>query len=316
MNPDSFGLHFPFLLISDGSQNEQIAHQLLSTAAERLAVAAGQVELPEVQSPVIVDASSYATRSTIQTLQSTQTTAPGLIGIGWHDRKATKPSTTDHSLPSESLLARLLRNTTCPILIAPTPVDRDWQPSWKRVLLVVNRSEATQQAIAITRQLIPAGIEQIQILGVQAPLRSPYPLAPFSPLAVPSPSWQLTHSIQQVQREQGDRLVQRTKAALSPSDLTIQTLVEMGEPGPIICRIAQQADVVIIGNALPQWTVSANHHPVFRYARLSPTSHYVIHHAPCPVLLCRAFRQTVPLRIFSPLKIKQQPQERSAQDNV
>ena len=57
-------------------------------------------------------------------------------------------------------------------------------------------------------------------------------------------------------------------------------VVEEGEPGATICRVAEQGryDLVVIGS---------HGHGVVRRALLGSVSHHVLHHAPCPVLVVR-----------------------------
>ncbi|MBE9181496.1 universal stress protein [Oculatella sp. LEGE 06141] len=317
MNHNGFGLHLPFLLITDGSHRDEVAQQLLTPVAQLLHSPENQPE-----SPAILDTPSHTIRSLIKTLQSAQPSPPGLIAIGWPPGNKAQHRMANAKLPlgmGSRVFETLLRQTACPLLVMRVPETEGWEPSWKRVLLVVNRSDATKQAIAITQQLIPAGVQQVTILNVQPPLSAPYPLGPFSPFAMPMPSWQLTHSLQQVQKEQGEHLVSRVQSALKQSAIEIQLSAQVGEPGATICRMAEQADVIIMGYNSIQWVVAANRTPVFRYARLSAVSHYVLQHAPCPVLFCRTSHLTLPLKLFSQDKAKQQAQtgqERSAQDTL
>jgi nucleotide-binding universal stress UspA family protein len=57
-------------------------------------------------------------------------------------------------------------------------------------------------------------------------------------------------------------------------------LVEVGEPGPTICRVAGHlnADVVVLGSHGHGW---------FQRVLLGSVSRYVIDHAPCPVFVVR-----------------------------
>lgn len=57
--------------------------------------------------------------------------------------------------------------------------------------------------------------------------------------------------------------------------------VELGRSGPVICRFAADAhaDVVVVGS---------RGQGELRRALLGSTSSYVVHNAPCPVLVVRA----------------------------
>jgi nucleotide-binding universal stress UspA family protein len=133
--------------------------------------------------------------------------------------------------------------------------------------------------------LIPAGIQRVTILCAQTPLNPHYLFGPF---ATPTPNWQLTQSLQQAQKEQSEQIIQKAQEKLAGANLAVTTLIQTGEPGPIICQIAQQqqADVIILGS---------DRHPAFRNIRLTATGDYVLHHAPCPLLLCRTGRAEIEL---------------------
>jgi nucleotide-binding universal stress UspA family protein len=183
-------------------------------------------------------------------------------------------------------------------------------PRLHHLLLVVNESPATQQAIATVRQLLPAGVRQLTILYAQQPLNADYLFGPF---ATPTPSWQLNQSLQDAQKEQGDGILEQARAAFSAPTVDVHTLRQIGDPGPLICQTAQQQQVDLIvlgGNAMQRWLrlpagdglfplqsfwrskpVDAEvvkPPPALRNTRLSAAEDYTLHHAPCPVLLCRS----------------------------
>lgn len=62
--------------------------------------------------------------------------------------------------------------------------------------------------------------------------------------------------------------------------ITSTHLVEIGEPGPTICEVAQRtgADVVVMGSHGHGW---------LQRVFLGSVSTHVLHHAPCPVLVVR-----------------------------
>lgn len=63
-------------------------------------------------------------------------------------------------------------------------------------------------------------------------------------------------------------------------DVPAETRVEIGEPGVTICDVATEvgADVVILGSHGHGW---------LQRVLLGSVSHYVLHHAPCPVVVMR-----------------------------
>ena len=62
--------------------------------------------------------------------------------------------------------------------------------------------------------------------------------------------------------------------------ITSEHLVETGDPGTIICAVAERmaADVVIIGSHGHGW---------LQRVLIGSVSNHVLHHAPCPVLVMR-----------------------------
>jgi nucleotide-binding universal stress UspA family protein len=153
----------------------------------------------------------------------------------------------------------------------------DPQNPWRHVLLVLDGSQTTPQAIALTRQLIPAGIEQVTLLSIQPPLTTQYLFGPF---ATPAPSWQLIQSLEEVQKEQSQQMLTQARIALQGEALQITSLSEIAEPGVTICQIAQQQQVNLV-------IIGSDRRVGLGQVRLGVTGSYLIHHAPCPVLLCR-----------------------------
>lgn len=208
-----------------------------------------------------------------------------------------------------SVSAAIARYAPCSVLVARgTPQETD--VSLRHGLLVVSDPLATRQAIAATRQLVAAGIRQVTILYIQPPLNADYLFGPF---VTPTPSWHLSQSLQAVQKEQSQELLEAVKAALASLQLDITTLLQTGDAAPLICQVAQQrqVDLVILGShAARRWlnlpsqttllsplkAIARRSQPESerpptesrpQLTRLTTTEDYIIHHAPCPVLLCR-----------------------------
>lgn len=62
--------------------------------------------------------------------------------------------------------------------------------------------------------------------------------------------------------------------------VTVEPLVESGEPGPTVCSVAAAvgADVVVMGSHGHGW---------LQRVVIGSVSHHVLQHAPCPVLVMR-----------------------------
>ncbi|MEP0868749.1 universal stress protein [Trichocoleus desertorum AS-A10] len=230
-------------------------------------------------------------RPATEILNHARTIQAGLIAVGHRGVGGSR------ELLLGSVSSAIARYATCHVLVARgLPEAPTLQPKWHHVLLAVNGSQATKQAIALTRQLIPAGIQRVTILCAQTPLNPHYLFGPF---ATPTPNWQLTQSLQQAQKEQSEQIIQKAQEKLAGANVAITSLIQTGEPGPIICQIAQQqqADVIILGS---------DRHPAFRNIRLTATGDYVLHHAPCPILLCRTARSETETNLGSEAEISRE----------
>ncbi|MEX0271957.1 universal stress protein [Leptolyngbyaceae cyanobacterium UHCC 1019] len=229
-------------------------------------------------------------------LNYARTINAGLIAVG------NKGASSTRELLLGSVAAAISRYAPCSVLIARQDTSASPQESSKErlnhVMVMVDGSAAAQQAIAAVRQLIPAGIQQMTLIHVQIPVNSSYLIGPF---VSPNPSWQLNQSLQSAQQEVGEEVLQQAKAALSPSNVEIQTRLQSGDPGPTICQLAQElgADLLVLGCDPRRRTLRSpleafrgnrrgeTPRPALRNTRLSITEDYAIHYAPCSVLLCR-----------------------------
>ncbi len=237
-------------------------------------------------------------RPTTEILNCARSIEAGLIAVGHRGKGGMR------ELLLGSVSTAIARYAPCSVLITRNSGQPITAPNLNHVLLVVDESVGTRSAIAATRQLIPAGIQTITLLHIQSPLNANYLLGPFFS---PTPSWQLSQSLQNVQKEQGMEVLQRAIAALHNGDrgVTITPRLQTGDAGPLICQVAQelQANLIILGSDASRRTLlsplqgrrarqpAANAQTVarpIRNTRLSITDDYVIHYAPCPVLLCRS----------------------------
>ncbi|MGQ9870873.1 universal stress protein [Leptodesmis sp.] len=236
-------------------------------------------------------------RPTTEILNCARSIQAGLIAVGHRGGGV-------RELLLGSVSTAIARYAPCSVLITRSSRQSTHSPDLNHVLLVVDESVGTQAAIVATRQLIPAGIQTITLLHIQSPLNANYLLGSFFS---PTPGWQLSQSLQNVQKEQGMQVLQRAIAALHCEDgqVTITPRFQTGDAGPLICQIAQelQVNLIILGNDFSRRTLLSplqgrRSHPTtpdaestarpIRNTRLSITDDYVIHYAPCPVLLCRS----------------------------
>lgn len=235
-------------------------------------------------------------RPVIEILNCARTLQAGLIAVGHRGGGGVR------ELLLGSVSTAIARYAPCSVLVARTQPDRMREPSLRHALLVVDSSLASPQAVATVRALVPAGIQMVTLLHVQAPLNAGYMVTPF---VSRTSSRQLDQSLQDAQREQGERILQQAVSALEDAHLNVQTRLHTGDIGSSVCQIAQEieANLIVLGSdatrrsllsplqavRLPRRQPAANEsRSVLRNTRLSVTDDYVIHYAPCPVLLCRA----------------------------
>lgn len=238
-------------------------------------------------------------RPAIEILNCARALQAGLIAVGHRGVGGVR------ELLLGSVSTAIARYAPCSVLVARAHPNESFQAGLRHVLLVVDQSVPVRQAIAIVQQLAPTGIEEITLLCIQSPLNAGYLVGPF---VSPTPSWKLNQSLQDAQREQGEHVLQRAKAALNLPHVTFHTRLQTGDAGPIICQVAQEQGInlIVLGSDATRRSLlfplqalrsqsraqQPTKTPVLRNTRLSVTEDYVIHYAPCPVLLCRNDRVT------------------------
>ena len=254
-------------------------------------------------------------RPATEVLTFARTLQAGLIAVGSRGTGGMR------ELLLGSVSAVVARYAPCSVLVARShPADPPAEPKLEHILLVVDDSDGNQVAIAALHQLVPIGIRQVTVVYAQPPLNADYLFGPF---VAPNPSWQLTQSLQEARREQSQQILQEAVAAIRQPELNVQTLLQTGEAGPLICQVAQQqqVDLILMGSSAirqrrhpeptppsPEATAPAKEtsrsplvsfrkraqgeprapRPALWNSRLTTTEDYTIHHAPCPVLLCRS----------------------------
>lgn len=85
---------------------------------------------------------------------------------------------------------------------------------------------------------------------------------------------------QQLEREQAAESATDEQQLDAVLGLTTEHLVELGEPGPTICEVAERegVDLVVVGS---------HGHGILQRVLMGSVSTHVLHHAPCPVLVVR-----------------------------
>ncbi len=128
-----------------------------------------------------------------------------------------------------------------------------------RAVELLAAAEVTLVCIVETPALATAGLESGFAGGVADP-------------AQVDAAWDAAHA-------DATAALERTAAALSAP--TVETRVEMGAPGPDLCRLAEElaADVIAVGS---------RGQGAIRRALLGSVSTHVVNNAPCAVMVLRA----------------------------
>ena len=113
-------------------------------------------------------------RPAIEILNCARTLQAGLIAVGSRGKNSMRGRLMG------SVSAVIARYAPCSVLVARGTAAPETEPSLRHLLLVVNDSPATGQAIATIHQLLPAGVQHITILYAQQPLNADYLFGPFA----------------------------------------------------------------------------------------------------------------------------------------
>lgn len=157
---------------------------------------------------------------------------------------------------------------------------------FNRILVAIDTSQMSQHVFDSALALATANPEPSHLLlvNVMSPFDAGYPDLPVLPALDPHYPDDLPQEVVEsyVQkwdsyRQPGLALLDRFKQTATATGITIETIQTFGEPGAVICNLAQDwsAELIVIG----------------RHGRtglselwLGSVSNYVLHHAPCSVL--------------------------------
>ena len=139
-----------------------------------------------------------------------------------------------------------------------------------KVLLAVDDSDASQDAVAFAKRLLSDDSEAI-VVNVARSAWSPYPWA--DPLAF---AWEPITPI--AGRSEEAALAIAKDAAEELDDA--ETVVSHGDPGAAICRVADEQDVDLI-------VLGTHDRGLWSRMWFGSVSSYVVDHAPCPVVVVR-----------------------------
>lgn len=139
-----------------------------------------------------------------------------------------------------------------------------------KILIAVDESDASAAAVAATRMLFPSADHVLLSVADMTPLMVTDPVGGGVFTSTTTPA-----AMEAVEKS-ADAAI-----ALAESNIdTVDSSVEIGEPGRLICEEAARIkpDVVVVGRSSRSW-----------FSRLFEPSvaDYVVRHAPCPVLVVK-----------------------------
>jgi len=147
-----------------------------------------------------------------------------------------------------------------------------------KFLVAIDGSEASYKALQAAINLAKPAAASISIVTILEPLRDYYP-----ELIMPTGDWVSWQAhpnpeLEKIFIEKGRSLLEQAEKTCKEADITCETSIEFGSPRDLICKLAVGVDILVIG--------SRGLGSVERLM-LGSISDYVVHHAPCPVLVVR-----------------------------
>ncbi len=148
-----------------------------------------------------------------------------------------------------------------------------------KFLVAIDGSQASHKALQTAINLAKPAAAAISVVTILEPLRDYYP-----ELIMPTGDWVSWQAhpnpeLEKAMVEKGRSLLQEAENTCKNADVACETSLEFGSPRDLICKLAgNDVDILVIG--------SRGLGSVERLM-LGSVSDYIIHHAPCPVLVVR-----------------------------
>jgi len=152
-----------------------------------------------------------------------------------------------------------------------------------KILVAVDDSESSRQALLQAFKLINLQAATIVLLSVEEPVMTSFTPNILSPdvfkADVPS-RWEDQAAAIKLQEQKTRSAIQGAEHLCEQAGVRYVTRTEFGEPKHAICEVAQQEnpDLMVIGS---------HGYGLVERALIGSVSEYVVHHAQCPVLVVR-----------------------------
>lgn len=150
-----------------------------------------------------------------------------------------------------------------------------------KILVAIDESESSHKALQQALRLITHQETIFILLGVEAPA--------FIPSASPLPGilgedatikWQEEVELAKIEEKRTTTAIQWAESLCQKTGVQFTSRSELGDPKHIICDVARQEDCDLI-------VVGSHSHGMVDRALMGSVSDYVVHHAPCAVLVVR-----------------------------
>jgi nucleotide-binding universal stress UspA family protein len=182
---------------------------------------------------------------------------------------ATRGNTGVKHLALGSTAERVVRYSSCPVLVTHGAKPAGGVPGFRKILAPVDFSECSMQGLAFARGLAKHFKSKITLLNS---VHFPYYIASDE-----YARYDLPRLLQQAEifaRSQMRDLFEKTDW----SGLEVETSLQTGHPGQQICEQARDSDVDLI-------VISTHGSTGLTHLLLGSVAEYVVRHAHCPVLV-------------------------------
>jgi nucleotide-binding universal stress UspA family protein len=149
-----------------------------------------------------------------------------------------------------------------------------------KILVAIDESESSRNALQQALRLITHQTTTFILLGVEEPMFIPSSQIPGVFGENASIAWQQEAELVQLEEERTQTTIQRAEALCQQADVQFTTRSELGDPKHIICDVARQehCDLIVVGS---------HSYGIVDRVLMGSVSDYVVHHAPCAVLVVR-----------------------------
>jgi nucleotide-binding universal stress UspA family protein len=185
---------------------------------------------------------------------------------------ATRGNTGLKHLALGSTAERVVRYSSCPVLVMHGPKTAGGVPGFHKILAPVDFSECSMQGLAYAKAFAKHFKSKITLLNS---VHFPYYVASdeYGRFDLP----QLTQHAEIFARDQMRDLFEKTDW----NGLEVETSLQTGHPGQQICEHARDSDVNLI-------VISTHGSTGLTHLMLGSVAEYVVRHAHCPVLVVPA----------------------------